>query len=101
MRWQAAQVRLDLCSSKRWRTLRTVPVADASFKEGTFGGGGGGGAPSKFSRIHFPRMTGEVLLATDVTVRILAWPNSPRRFSSVTFTRRSRLPSMFGIPYSF
>src|SRR2546427_382939 len=30
---------------------------------GTFGNGGGGGVPRMFSRIHLPRMTGEVRVA--------------------------------------
>ena len=51
---------------------------------GTFGGGGGGGVPSRFSSIHLPRTTGEVRLAYDVTVRMLPWPSSPPRGSSVT-----------------
>ena len=36
------------------------PVASASGSAGTSGGGGGGGLPSRVSRIHFPRTTGEV-----------------------------------------
>ena len=68
-----------------------------SSRGGTFGGGGGGGVPYKFSRIHFPRRTGEVLSACDVTVRMLPWPSSPRRALSVSATRRYWLPYTFGI----
>ena len=35
-----------------------------------------------FSRTHLPRATGDVLVATDVTSRILPWPSNPRRESS-------------------
>ena len=48
---------------------------------GTSGGGTGGGLPSIFSRIHLPRDTGDVRVATDVTVSMLPWPSSPRRAS--------------------
>ena len=34
-----------------------------SFSDGTSAGGGGGGVPRKFSRIHLPRITGEVRVA--------------------------------------
>ena len=41
------------------------------------GGGGGGGVPSRFSRIHLPRTTGEVRSACDVTIRMLPLPEQP------------------------
>ena len=47
------------------------------------GGGGGTGAPRMLSRIHLPRTTGEVRSACDVTARMLPWPSSPRRATSV------------------
>ena len=50
---------------------------------GTSGGGGGGGVPSRFSSIHLPRSTGDVRCGYAVTVRMLPWPSSPRRLSSV------------------
>ena len=31
---------------------------------------------------HLPRSTGDVLLACDVSVRMLPWPSNPRRVSS-------------------
>ena len=34
-----------------------------SFSAGTSGGGGGGGVPRMFSRIHLPRITGDVRVA--------------------------------------
>ena len=55
-----------------------------SFSGGTLAGGDGGGVPSRFSRIHLPRRTGEVRLAFEVTVRMLPCPSSPRRASSCT-----------------
>ena len=45
----------------------------------TPGGGCGGGVPSRFSSTHLPRDTGEVRVATDVTVSMLPWPSRPRR----------------------
>ena len=47
------------------------------------GGGGGGGEPRMFSSIHLPRITGEVRVAYEVTVRMLPWPSRPPRVSSV------------------
>ena len=38
---------------------------------GTFGGGSGGGRPSMLSRIHLPRVTGDVRVDTEVIVRKL------------------------------
>ena len=35
---------------------------------GTFGGGSGAGLPKRFSRIHEPRVTGDVRFGDDVTV---------------------------------
>ena len=52
----------------------------------------GGGVPRMFSRIHLPRTTGEVRVACDVSARMLPWPSSPFRASSVTGTRRKWLP---------
>jgi hypothetical protein len=39
-----------------------------------------------------PRCTGEVLVAYEVTVKILACPSNPRRRSSVSVTRRKSVP---------
>ena len=44
-----------------------------------FGGGAGGGVPSRFSRIHLPRTTGDVRSGYDVTVRMLPCPSRPPR----------------------
>src|SRR5262245_50107813 len=73
-------------------------VVFASFNGGTFAGGDGGGVPRRTSRIHFPRTTGEVRVAIEVSVNTLAWPNRPRRLSSLISTRRNRFPTTFGIP---
>ena len=74
------------------------PAAFVSFRSGTFGGGGGGGVPRRFSRIHLPRSTGEVRWGYAVTARMLPWPSSPRRLSSVSVTRRKWLPLHVGDP---
>src|SRR5262245_14821909 len=73
-------------------------VVPASFRGGTLAGGDGGGVPRSTSRIHFPRTTGDVRVAMDVSVNTLAWPSRPRRFSSVISTRRNRFPTTFEIP---
>ena len=39
-----------------------------------------------------PRSTTDVRTGYDVSARILPWPNSPLRFSSVSVTRRKVLP---------
>ena len=49
---------------------------------GTFGGGEGGGLPSRFSRIHEPRVTGDVRFGAEVTVRKLPCPSRPLRVPS-------------------
>src|SRR5437867_7698294 len=96
--WQPAQAELARCSVNRSRTER---VADTvlSLNAGTFGNGGGGGVPMILSRIHLPRITGEVRVAYDVTVRMLPWRSNPPRWLSLSReTRRKRLPYTFGIP---
>jgi hypothetical protein len=57
-------MRSRIDSSGRSRAL-------VSCSGGTFGGGGGGGAPRMLSKRYFPRSTGDVRVAYDVTVRIL------------------------------
>jgi len=77
----------------------TLPPIPLSLSGGTFGGGGGGGIPRMFSSTHFPRCTGEVRLAYDVTDRMLAWPSSPPRgLSAGSVTRLKWLPYTFGTP---
>src|SRR5579884_1669551 len=86
--WHDAQAGLARCASRRSRTEGNFSpaivslVVPASFNGGTLAGGFGGGVPSKVSMTHLPRTTGEVLVASDVNVRILACPSKPRRFSS-------------------
>ena len=67
---------------------------------GTFGSGGGGGVPSRFSRIHLPRTTGDVRSGYDVTVRMLPCPSRPRALAvrGRASTRRKWLPFMLGMP---
>ncbi len=57
-----------------------------SSSAGTSGAGGGGGVPIRFSRIHFPRITG------DVRVDMLHAPKPPSRYSAayVTFEPGAR-----------
>ena len=50
---------------------RTFVAKLVGLSAGTFGGGDGGGVPSRFSRIHLPRTTGDVRSGYDVTVRML------------------------------
>src|SRR5262249_26444625 len=90
--WHAAQTAFFRCSSIRSRTDVIFWLPSFSLSGGTLGGGRGGGVPKRFSRTHFPRETGEVRFATDVTSRKLAWPSKPRRESSSRWTFRKRLP---------
>ena len=89
------------CSSMRSRTdsgFATWPVRLSAFSvsAGTFGGGGGGGVPSSTSITYLPRCTGDVRMAVEVSVRMLAWPSKPKRFDRSDCTRRKRLPRTFG-----
>ena len=83
----------------RSRVLRFLPPITAlvSSSSGTFGGGGGGGDPISTSRIHLPRCTGDVRSAYDVSVRMLPWPNRPRRYSG-SDTRLNSGPVTFAMP---
>ena len=78
----------SICS----RIVRGCHRLPLSSSGGTSGGGGGGGVPSRFSRIHLPRTTGDVRSACDVTVRMLPCPSRPLPRSSVSVTRRKWLP---------
>src|SRR5439155_5514801 len=89
--WQLAHTGLARCCSMRPRIERTL-LCLSSFSDGTLSGGGGGGAPRRFSSNHLPRRVGEVRVGYEVTVRMLACPNNPRRAGSVTTTRRKSLP---------
>ena len=68
-----------------------------SSNSGTFAGGGGGGSASMLSRIHLPRLTGEVRVGLEVSIRMLACVNTPRR-PSVRATRWNSSPLTLGIP---
>src|SRR5262245_51263374 len=96
--WQLAHAGLARCSASR---SRTESLADTvlSFNAGTFGSWGGGGVPMILSNIHLPRITGEVRVAYDVTVRMLPCRSSPPRLLSLSReTLRKRLPYTFEIP---
>ena len=63
---------------RRWSGARPaaraptrLPSTVLSLSAGTFGSGGGGGMPSRLSRTHLPRSTGDVRVAYEVTVRML------------------------------
>src|SRR5262249_22875494 len=92
MAWQPAHAGFLRCCSKRARTDVGCPWPSLSFNDGTFGGGGGGGVPRMFSRSHFPRTTGDVRFAYDVTMRMLPCPRTPARLLSTYDTRRNWLP---------
>ena len=62
-----------------YRGLQSGALAVGSGSAGTSGGGGCGGEPSRLSRIHLPRTTGDVRSACDVTSRTPPLPSSPRR----------------------
>ncbi|MNC84951.1 hypothetical protein D3C83_05200 [compost metagenome] len=85
--WHPAQTGLLRCCSRRSRTDFAVAVGLSS-NAGTSGGGSGGGLPSRFCRIHVPRMTGEVRFGFEVTSSRLPCPSRPRRASLATATRR-------------
>src|SRR3984957_20874562 len=70
--WQPLHAGLARCCSNRCRIVTLTPRAVSS-SVGTFGGGGGGAELSRFSKIHFPRITGEVRAGYDDTVSTLAW----------------------------
>ena len=56
------------------------------------GGGGGGGVPRISSRIHLPRLTGEVRVGFEVTVRDVASVTTPPRCLPARATRRNWSP---------
>src|SRR5215470_1360555 len=89
--WHEAQLGLERCSSIRSRMESTLPSVRSlfSFNGGTLAGTAGAETPKIFSRIHLPRLTGEVRFPADVTRRKLALPRSPHRGSSFSnVTRR-------------
>src|SRR5262245_34682917 len=100
IRWHDAHTGLLRCSSICCRTVFGAVAAPLllSSSVGTFGGGGGGGVFRNVLRMYFPRSTGEVRVATDVSARMLPCPSSPRRFGSLSFTCRKRDPYTPAIP---
>ena len=78
--WQLAHTGDARCLTVASLIVSLLPGSSLSvLSAGTFGGGGGGGAASRFSSTHFPRTTGDVLAAYEVTVRMLPCPSSPPR----------------------
>src|SRR4051812_30972549 len=87
---EAAQEASLRCLSSCWRRV-VAPVRSGS-TAGT-GGGGGTGVPSKLSRTHTPRVTGEVVVPFAVTLRRLACVITPPRTEpSGRATRRNCTP---------
>ena len=78
------------CSSSRC-AQRVTFTCSASFSRFVSMPGGGTGAaiPRTFSRIHRPRVTGEVRVPTELTVRKLPCPRMPAtRAAASSETRR-------------
>ena len=98
MLWHAEQAGLSRCCSRRCRTGSAFWFSTFSMSGGTSAGGFGGATPSSTSITYLPRTTGEVRVASDVSVSTLPCPSRPMRFGSVTGTRRKVLPTTFGMP---
>ncbi len=64
----------------------------------TIGGGGGGGVPKILSSTHFPRLTGEVRVGLEVTVRIDACVKTPPRWSPGSEILWKSSPSTLSMP---
>jgi hypothetical protein len=78
--WQEPQEGFARWASRRSRTVVVMTALPSpSMLVSTPGGGSGGGAPWVLPSIQAPRMTGEVRVAVEVTVRMLPCPSSPRR----------------------
>jgi hypothetical protein len=89
--WHPAHAGFERCCSIRPRTVLGTP-GTSSGNGGTTAGAGGGGVPSRLSRIHLPRTTGDVRSACDVNVSTPPLPNRPRRASCFNETRRKSGP---------
>src|SRR4051794_34031989 len=81
--WQEAHRGLSRCKARasRWGGGRSAGLVIVSSRGGTLGGGGEGGEPRMFSRIHLPRLTGDVRVGLEVTVRTLPMVITPPRGS--------------------
>ena len=80
--------------SRRWRS---EPEVGPEGSWGMFAGGGGGSWHSSRSSTHFPRLTVELRVGVEFSVRMPAWVSRPRRLlpaGSVTRVKRlaSKLP---------
>ena len=87
-------------ASSRCRTDVVITwLPSPSMLVSTPGGGCGTGAPSRFSSIQLPRITGEVRLAVDVIVSMLPWPSNPRRWPPAgSWTLRKYEPRTSSMP---
>ena len=96
--WQLAHCGFTRCIFMRSRMVGSLALPVLSCTGGLIGGttagGSGGLTPRKVSRNRLPRVTGEVLVACDVTLIKAPLPSSPRRMSrsAPSVTRRNRLP---------
>src|SRR3982750_2247722 len=95
--WHPAHIGFARCFSI---CCRIVPLRGPPFAsiEPTPGGGGGGGAFSTFSKIHFPRNTGEVRVGYEAPSRTLACFKPPLRSFPSSATRRKFWPFTSGPP---
>ena len=91
-RWHEAQAGSVRCRSIRCRSVPPMSQSLPSLSASTPEGGGGGGVPRMFSRIHLPRLTGEVRVGLDVDARTLAWVSTPPRDVPASDTRRKPSP---------
>ena len=87
--WHTAQLSLLRCAAICARRLAALSTTAPAGKLSLPGGGAGGGASRRLSRIHLPRLTGEVRVGFEVSARMLAWPSRPWRRGSPTGTRCS------------
>src|SRR6476659_7153853 len=96
--WQPAHGGFLRGSSSCSRTVEGRSFGALTSKAGTLAGGAGGGLSQNSVTMNLPRMIGEVRVDTDVSDRMRPWPNSPKRFGSVSSTRRKREPYTLWIP---
>src|SRR5262245_42555425 len=92
LRWHEAHTGFARCNSSCSRTVDGLSLGALASSCGATAGGGSGGVFRKFETTYFPRMIGDVRLATEVSARKLACPSKPRRLGSVTGTRRNFEP---------
>src|SRR5262245_55301606 len=91
-RWHDAHAGFARCNSSCSRTVEGLSFGALASSCGTTAGGGSGGVLRKFDITYFPRMMGDVRFAAEVSDKKLPCPSRPRRFGSVSCTRRNREP---------